>query len=382
MSCRLNLYASSSPVPAIPRDQFNPVERRYFENSHGHTPQYGTYPPFSPTPGHDASLSNHDLSLPLQVEAPCSEGILEIPSHITDHALFASSSAATSPSVATSISPSPLDTRSTATDTDQEGNLCQSKVTNKVEGADEGAITGGPYQPTFAASCGLLQIATFASLSSMSEEQGVFAKCIIQVPTFGAPVQYRSIQPKRTPDISAFLSREPELESVFIPDVDSDGNRVSGVLDQVVEFIDGSLLVARMNSEPHNFDLNTTSFIDFSSSEEFQCNSSHSFISNPPLNSFWDGSSDLRVLSESLLSLDFVSVSLDDSPWASKDSLALVTSIIIRLAFEWDDDDPAYDPRLRFKEDSESGDFGDEATSLIFHSDQESKHGHIAHLAG
>lgn len=48
----------------------------------------------------------------------------------------------------------------------------------------------------------------------------------------------------------------------------------------------------------------------------------------------------------------------------SKGSSALaMASILARLASDWDDDDPAFDPRLRFEEDSDTGDEGDDEIS-------------------
>jgi len=41
-----------------------------------------------------------------------------------------------------------------------------------------------------------------------------------------------------------------------------------------------------------------------------------------------------------------------------------MASILTRLASDWDDDDPAYDPRLRFEEDSDTGDEGDDESSI------------------
>jgi len=68
-------------------------------------------------------------------------------------------------------------------------------------------------------------------------------------------------------------------------------------------------------------------------------------------------------------SLDLVPVPPDNSLSAPEDSLALVTSVIKRLVSDLDDDDSAYDSRLRFKESSESGEFGDDDTSLVSLSD-------------
>ena len=58
------------------------------------------------------------------------------------------------------------------------------------------------------------------------------------------------------------------------------------------------------------------------------------------------------------------SVSVGSPPAAPGDSSTLaMASIIARLASDWDDDDPAYDPRLRFEEDSDTGDDGDDEIS-------------------
>jgi hypothetical protein len=40
-----------------------------------------------------------------------------------------------------------------------------------------------------------------------------------------------------------------------------------------------------------------------------------------------------------------------------------MASILARLASDWDEDDPAYDPRLRFEEDFDTGDEGDDEVS-------------------
>ena len=66
-----------------------------------------------------------------------------------------------------------------------------------------------------------------------------------------------------------------------------------------------------------------------------------------------------------------VSVSVGNPPAASEDSSALaMASFIIRLASDWDGDDPAYDPRLRF-EDSDTGDEGDDEIFSTSHSDSD-----------
>jgi hypothetical protein len=84
-----------------------------------------------------------------------------------------------------------------------------------------------------------------------------------------------------------------------------------------------------------------------------------------------DGRTGLRVFSGTS-SLGSDSDSVSQSPLAPEDSLALVKSIITRLASDWDDDDPAYDPRIRFEEDSDSGDLDNDEISSVSHSCDES----------
>ena len=69
----------------------------------------------------------------------------------------------------------------------------------------------------------------------------------------------------------------------------------------------------------------------------------------------------MQPLSESCSALDSVSVGIP--PAAS--SALVMASILTRLASDWDDDDPAYDPRCRFEEDSDTGDEGDDEFSSI-----------------
>jgi len=57
-----------------------------------------------------------------------------------------------------------------------------------------------------------------------------------------AAVEHKSIERQPMLNISAFMSPQLEFESVFktfIPDVDSDDNRLSVILDQALEFLDG-----------------------------------------------------------------------------------------------------------------------------------------------
>lgn len=124
--------------------------------------------------------------------------------------------------------------------------MAKGEVTNNVRDASRVAIARVPYQPAIATSPkrrGFYGIPAFASLSSMSEDQGVVARRIRNVPTLGASVRHRGAHHKPMLDISAFLSPQPEFESLFktfIPDVDSDGNRLSAVLDQAMELPDGT----------------------------------------------------------------------------------------------------------------------------------------------
>ena len=73
-----------------------------------------------------------------------------------------------------------------------------------------------------------------AFASSSSENKGVNANRVPNVPVVGAAIEHQSIQREPTLNISVFISPQLEFESVlepFIPDVDSDGNRLSAILD-------------------------------------------------------------------------------------------------------------------------------------------------------
>ena len=72
----------------------------------------------------------------------------------------------------------------------------------------------------------------------------------------------------------------------------------------------------------------------------------------------------MQPLSGTRSSLD--SVSVGSPSVAPEDSSALsMASILARLASNWDEDDPAYDPRLRFEEDSDTGDEGDKGDDEV-----------------
>ena len=98
-----------------------------------------------------------------------------------------------------------------------------------------------------------------------------------------------------------------------------------------------------------------------------QVNGPESFLSDPPFDSFSTGRTGMRPLSGTGSSLD--SVSVGNPPAVPEDSSALaMASIIARLASDWDEDDPVYDPRLRFEEDSDTEDEGDDEISSTSHS--------------
>jgi len=91
-------------------------------------------------------------------------------------------------------------------------------------------------------------------------------------------------------------------------------------------------------------------------------NGSESFLSDLPLDSFSAGRTGMQPVSGTRSSLDYISVG--SPPVPPEDSSALsMASILARLASDWDDDDPDYDPRLRFEEDSDTGDEGDDEVS-------------------
>ena len=95
-------------------------------------------------------------------------------------------------------------------------------------------------------------------------------------------------------------------------------------------------------------------------------NGSESFLSDLPLNPFSASRTGIQPLSGTRSSLD--SISVGSPPVVPEDSSAFtMASILARLASDWDEDDPAYDPRLRFEEDSDTGDEGnDETSSTLF----------------
>jgi hypothetical protein len=69
----------------------------------------------------------------------------------------------------------------------------------------------------------------------------------------------------------------------------------------------------------------------------------------------------MQPLSGTCSSIDSISVgSLSAAP---EDSSLAMASILARLASDWNEDDPAYDPQLCFEEDSDTGDEGDDEIS-------------------
>jgi hypothetical protein len=130
---------------------------------------------------------------------------------------------------------------------EQTGDLSKGGVTNDVKDANNMGLAMVRYQPVPGAPSGRrrgIDIPAFAS-SSSSENKVIVAKRVSNVPVLGAATKHQNIQREPTLDISAFISPQLEFESVFktfIPDVDSDGNRLSAILDQSLEFLDGASL--------------------------------------------------------------------------------------------------------------------------------------------
>ncbi|KIM36160.1 hypothetical protein M413DRAFT_31913 [Hebeloma cylindrosporum] len=235
-------------------------------------------------------------------------------------------------------------------------------------------------------------------------------------PVLDAAVKRESIQYDSTLDISAFMSPQLEFESVFktyTPDVDSDGNRLSAILDQGLEGkgapLPNSALIREMTTrfrrksqkpiikalvqtagadsldalvlEPRDAQKRPSLTLmekclsisilvrsspivqeeTLSESNQHQVNDSESFLSDPPVDSFSIGLTGIRPLSGTS-SLPVVAA-VESPPTVPEDSAALVMSIATRLAADWDDDDLAYDPRARFEEDSDTGDEGDDEIS-------------------
>jgi hypothetical protein len=163
-----------------------------------------------------------------------------------DNALVVCSLAVASPAASTELPPSAPATISTVTEMEQPADLFKGEVISDVKDADNDSLAMVRYQPvlgTLSGRCGATDIPAVAS-SSTSENKGVIAKRVLGV-SAGAAVEHQSIEREPTLDISAFMSPQLEFESVFktfIPDVDSDGNRLSAILDQPLEFLDGAPL--------------------------------------------------------------------------------------------------------------------------------------------
>jgi len=241
---------SDDPTSAIPWVQFNPAIRRYSQKTRRATPQYGTYPPSSTTPDHDASalnvVLNNNASSPSQINAPSPDESSETSPLATDYALVICSSAVASPAASTELPPSASATISTVTEMEQAVDLFKGEVINDVQDTNNNSLAMVRYQPVLGTSsgrCGAADIPAVAC-SSTSENKGVIAKRVHSVPVRAA-VERQSIEREPMLDISAFMSPQLEFESVFktfIPDVDSDGNRLSAILDQSLEFLDGAPL--------------------------------------------------------------------------------------------------------------------------------------------
>jgi len=240
---------SDDPTSAIPWVQFNPAIRRYSQKTRRATPQYGTYPPSSTTPDHDASalnvVLNNNASSPSQINAPSPDESSETSPLATDNALVICSSAVPSPAASTELPPSAPTTIS-VTEMEQVADLFKGEVINNVQDANNNSLAIVRYQPVLGTSsgpCGAADIPAIAC-SSTSENKGVIAKRVPSVPVRAA-VEHQIIEREPRLDISAFMSPQLEFESVFktfIPDVDSDGNRLSAILDQSLEFLDGAPL--------------------------------------------------------------------------------------------------------------------------------------------
>jgi hypothetical protein len=246
--------------------------RRYSPKSRRSTPQYGTYPPSNPTPDHDASVLvlalNHDLPSPSQLSTPSFESTLEISPVFMENPLVASSSAATSsssaatsPSVSVSLPASVPATVATAIEICQTDNLSTGEFINDV---NNNGLATVHYRPAITSSSkrrGFYGIPAFAS-AAMPEEQGVVARRIRT-----APVKHQRIQHEPTLNISAFISPQPEeFDSVFktfISDVDSNGNRLSALLDQFLDetpLLDSAAVIgmnSRFGRQAYNSDLNS-----------------------------------------------------------------------------------------------------------------------------
>ena len=220
--------------------------RCYSQKARRATPQYGTYPPSSPTPDYDVSthtlVLDKEASSPSQSNAPSPDGSPETSPLSTDDALVLYPSIVTSLIASTDVPPSVPAIVSTITEMERAGYLSKVEVINDVKDADSQGLAMVRYQPVLSTSSGrhgATDIPAFAS-SSTSENECVVAKHVLS-----AVVNHLNIQRKPTLDISAFISPQLESESVFktfIPDVDFDGNRLSAILDQPLEFLDDAPL--------------------------------------------------------------------------------------------------------------------------------------------
>ena len=236
---------SDDPTSAI---LFNPAIRRYSQKTRQATPQYGTYPPSSHTPDHDASaltiVLDNNASSPSQMNAPPPDGSPETSSLPTDNTLVVRSSAVPSPAASTELPPSAPATISTVTEMEQAANLFKGEDSNDTKDADNNTLAMVRYQPVVGSSGhrGGVDIPPSTSFLT-SKAKGVVAKRVSNVPVLDAAVEHQIIEREPELDISAFMSPQLEFESVFktfIPDVDSDGNRLSAILDQPLEFLDGA----------------------------------------------------------------------------------------------------------------------------------------------
>ena len=239
---------SDDPPSAIPWVQFNPAMRRCSQKTGRATPQYGTYPPSNPTPDHDASsltvILENNPSSPSQIDAPTLDGSLETSPLPTDNPLVVCSSAVTSPAASTEHPSAPA-TITTVTEMEQPADLFKGEVIDDAKDADNNTLAIVHYQPVVGTSSGHrggIDIPPSTSFST-SRAKGVVAKGVSNVPVLDAAVEHQIIEREPKLDISAFMSPQLQFESVFktfIPDVDSDGNRLSAILDQPLQFFEGA----------------------------------------------------------------------------------------------------------------------------------------------
>ena len=209
------------PTSAIPWVQFNSAIRRYSQKARRATPQYGTYPPSSPTPDHDASALNvvldNNASSPSQINAPFPDGPLETSPLPTDNASVVCSSAVTSPAASTELPPSAPATISTATEMEQAAYFPKGEVINDAKDADNDNLAIVLYQPVVGTSSGhrrCIDVPTSTSLAT-SKAKGVVAKGVSNVPVLDAAVEHHIIEREPMLDISALMSPQLEFESVF-----------------------------------------------------------------------------------------------------------------------------------------------------------------------